>query len=86
MLDGSLTDLFFQVGANQGQTIAVTGVDSRSSVLGASEAAMANGGVSQDQIFNPAIGIASFDAEMTITVDGAAAPIVTTGVVASTSM
>ncbi|MDH5352809.1 MAG: flagellin [Gammaproteobacteria bacterium] len=70
VLDGSLTDLFFQVGANQGQTIAVTGVDSRSSVLGTSESALAAGGISQDQINNPAIGIASFN-DMTITVDGA---------------
>jgi flagellin len=86
VLDGSLSDLFFQVGANQGQTIAVTGVDSRAGVLGASEHALAAGGISQDQINDPAIGIASFAAEMTITVDGAAAAFVTTGVVASTSM
>ena len=86
VLDGSLTDLFFQVGANQGQTIAVSGVDSRSGVLGSSEHALAAGGVSQDQINNVAIGIASFAAEVTLTVDGAAAAIVTTGVVASTSM
>lgn len=86
VLDGSLTDLFFQVGANQGQTIAVTGVDSRSSVLGASESALAAGGVSQTQITDAALGIASFAAETTITVDGAAAAFVTTGLVASTSM
>jgi flagellin len=35
ILDGSQDDLFFQVGANQGQTIAVSGVDSRTSQLGA---------------------------------------------------
>ncbi|MBT8436470.1 MAG: flagellin [Gammaproteobacteria bacterium] len=35
ILDGSLSTLTFQVGANQGQTISVTGVDSRSSQLGA---------------------------------------------------
>lgn len=35
VLDGSLSDLIFQVGANQGQTISVDGVDSRASVLGA---------------------------------------------------
>lgn len=38
ILDGSLEDLFFQVGANQGQTIAVTGVDSRNTSIGATEA------------------------------------------------
>lgn len=86
VLDGSLSDLFFQVGANQGQTIAVTGVDARSSVLGSSEHALAAGGVSQDQIHNPAFGIASFLAEVTIDVDGTATNIVTTDVVASTSM
>lgn len=86
VLDGSLSDLFFQVGANQGQTIAVTGVDSRSNVLGTSESALAAGGISQDQINDPAIGVASFLAEVTITVDGAAAAFATTGVIASTSM
>lgn len=86
VLDGSLTDLFFQVGANQGQTIAVTGVDSRASVLGTSEVAAAAGGISQDQISNPAIGIASFDAEMTITVDGATAAFATTELVAADTM
>ena len=35
ILDGSLSTLTFQVGANQGQTISVTGVDARGSVLGA---------------------------------------------------
>lgn len=86
VLDGSLSSLFFQVGANQGQTIAVNGVDSRTSVLGSSESALAAGGVSQDQLNNPALGIASFAAEVTITVDGAAAAFATTGVAASTSM
>ncbi|WP_018879165.1 flagellin [Thioalkalivibrio sp. ALE9] len=37
VLDGSVEDLFFQVGANQGQTIAVSGVDSRTSQLGTTE-------------------------------------------------
>jgi len=36
ILDGSLSTLTFQVGANQGQTIQVSGVDSRGSQLGAS--------------------------------------------------
>ncbi len=35
ILDGSLSNLTFQVGANQNQTITVTGVDSRGSQLGA---------------------------------------------------
>jgi len=35
VLDGSLDDLVFQVGANRGQTISVSGVDARSSELGA---------------------------------------------------
>ncbi|EHJ05412.1 flagellin [Marinobacter manganoxydans] len=34
ILDGTLSDLTFQVGANQGQTISVSGVDSRSTQLG----------------------------------------------------
>jgi flagellin len=38
ILDGSLSTLFFQVGSNQGQTIAVNGVDARASQLGAQEA------------------------------------------------
>ncbi len=38
ILDGSLSTLTFQVGANQGQTISVTGVDSRGSKLGADTA------------------------------------------------
>ncbi|ANB03144.1 flagellin [Ectothiorhodospira sp. BSL-9] len=36
VLDGSRLELFFQVGANQGQTIEVDGVDARGSKLGAS--------------------------------------------------
>jgi len=35
ILDGSLSNLVFQVGANQNQTISVTGVDARGSQLGA---------------------------------------------------
>ncbi len=35
VLDGALSELVFQVGANQGQTISVEGVDSRGSQLGA---------------------------------------------------
>lgn len=66
VLDGSLSDLFFQVGANQGQTIAVSGVDSRSSQLGASEAV---GGDSLTQEELNDVGIASIT-NVAITVDG----------------
>ncbi|MBC7192371.1 flagellin [Marinobacter sp.] len=38
ILDGTLSDLTFQVGANEGQVIKVSGVDSRTSQLGASVA------------------------------------------------
>ena len=55
-------------------------------MLGSSESALPGGGVSQDQINTPAIGIASFLAEMTITVDGATAAFATTTLVASTSI
>ncbi|NNE64568.1 MAG: flagellin, partial [Gammaproteobacteria bacterium] len=86
VLDGSLSDLFFQVGANQGQTIAVSGVDSRSSVLGTGESAATATGVTQDQLNDPAQGITSFTAELTIDVDGTATNIVTTGLAAATTM
>lgn len=49
ILDGSLGDLFFQVGANSGQTIAVTGVDSRTTQQGNNEA-VGNNGLTQDQL------------------------------------
>jgi flagellin len=49
VLDGTLGDLFFQVGANSGQTIAVTGVDSRTTQLGDNEA-VGNAGLTQDNI------------------------------------
>jgi flagellin len=42
ILDGSLATLTFQVGANQGQTISVDGVDSRASQLGARVATTAS--------------------------------------------
>ncbi|WP_018880198.1 flagellin [Thioalkalivibrio sp. ALE9] len=63
VLDGSVQDLFFQVGANQGQTIAVSGVDSRTSELGVTEVAGTNG-LSQEQINDD--GIASIG-DITIT-------------------
>ncbi|WP_018935033.1 flagellin [Thioalkalivibrio sp. ALJ24] len=52
ILDGTVEDLFFQVGANQGQTIAVDGVDARTSQLGATEfvAEAEEAGLTQEQI------------------------------------
>jgi flagellin len=72
ILDGSVSDLFFQIGANQGQNIAVSGVDARTTELGRS---MATGseGLSQAQIND--VGIASIS-DVTITVDGADDPLV----------
>ncbi|WP_038036633.1 flagellin, partial [Thioalkalivibrio sp. ALE20] len=49
VLDGTVEDLFFQVGANQGQTIAVDGVDARTSELGTTEV-VGEDGVSQENI------------------------------------
>jgi flagellin len=49
VLDGTQSDIFFQVGANQGQTIAVSGVDSRATELGAMVSVSATG-LTQDQI------------------------------------
>ncbi len=86
VLDGSLSDLFFQVGANQGQTIAVSGVDSRSSQLGAGESAATATGITQAQINDPAQGITSFSAELTIDTDGTATNIVTTDLAAATTV
>ncbi len=48
ILDGSRSDLVFQVGANAGQTISVTGVDSRAAELGAEVAS--GGGVTSSEI------------------------------------
>ncbi|WP_018864455.1 flagellin [Thioalkalivibrio sp. ARh3] len=39
ILDGSAADLFFQVGANQGQMVSVSNVDARTTQLGAQEVA-----------------------------------------------
>jgi flagellin len=54
LLNGSVSDQFFQVGANQGQNLVVQGVDARSTVLGRNVAtgATASGGglVTQTQI------------------------------------
>jgi len=49
VLDGTQSSLFFQVGANQGQTIAVSGVDARTSQLGAT-ISVAAAGLTQTQI------------------------------------
>ncbi|WP_026332898.1 flagellin [Thioalkalivibrio sp. ALE20] len=49
ILDGTVEDLFFQVGANQGQTIAVSGVDARTSQLGTTEV-VGEDGLTQEQI------------------------------------
>jgi flagellin len=46
ILDGTLSTLFFQVGANQGQTIAVEGGDSRATELGTSEVVATSGATS----------------------------------------
>ena len=66
VLDGSLTDLFFQVGANQGQTIAVSGVDARTSELGTAEA-VGGDGLTQTELND--VGITSLT-DVVITVDG----------------
>ncbi|MBW6477632.1 MAG: flagellin, partial [Chromatiales bacterium] len=63
ILDGSVKDLFFQIGANQGQNIAVSGVDARNTELGRAMAVGASG-LSQDQIFK--VGISSITS---ITID-----------------
>lgn len=84
VLDGSLEDLFFQVGANQGQTIAVTGVDARNTSIGATEATSEDTGkLTQAQIndgllFGDALTITLGTGEI-ITVDFATAdPAITT--------
>uniref|UniRef100_UPI00036E7ECE flagellin n=1 Tax=Thioalkalivibrio sp. ALE18 TaxID=1158174 RepID=UPI00036E7ECE len=57
-------DLFFQVGANQGQTIAVDGVDARTSELGTTEV-VGDNGLTQEQIRDDGI-----DTIGNITIDG----------------
>ncbi|MCG5510199.1 flagellin [Ectothiorhodospira lacustris] len=49
VLDGSLEQLIFQVGANAGQTILVSGVDARGSKLGAAVNTAAAGGTTAPQ-------------------------------------
>ncbi|WP_018994215.1 flagellin [Thioalkalivibrio sp. ALgr1] len=46
ILDGALNDIFFQIGANQGQNIAVSGADARATELGR---AIAMGDADEDQ-------------------------------------
>ncbi|WP_019024159.1 MULTISPECIES: flagellin [unclassified Thioalkalivibrio] len=66
ILDGALNDLFFQIGANQGQNIAVSGVDARNTSLGRAVAVDESVGLSQEQIND--VGIASIG-DITITLD-----------------
>ncbi|WP_028491167.1 flagellin [Thioalkalivibrio sp. ALE19] len=62
ILDGSADDLFFQVGANQGQMISVQNVDSRTTQLGAQEVA-GDGAVK-------AADVEGFAGNIEITIDG----------------
>ena len=65
VLDGTQASLFFQVGANQGQTIAVSGVDARASQIGATRSTVATtDGLTQAQLNDD--GIASM-ADIVIT-------------------
>ncbi|WP_018871306.1 flagellin [Thioalkalivibrio sp. ALgr3] len=64
ILDGSAGDLFFQVGANQGQMITISGVDARSARLGVTEVA-GTGGLARDQL------LTEFATVGAITIDGA---------------
>ena len=69
ILDGSLQDLFFQVGANQGQTIAVSGVDSRATQLGSSEVIGPNG-LTQAQIKDDGItSIGNIEIDLSVPLD-----------------
>lgn len=70
VLDGSLSDLFFQVGANQGQMIAVSGVDARTSELGATEAVAATG-LTQTQISDGIVFASGTAGVVEIAVNGA---------------
>jgi flagellin len=58
ILDGALNDIFFQIGANQGQNIAVSGADARATELGRAIAEGAEG-LSQEEIND--VGIESID-------------------------
>ncbi|WP_019592644.1 flagellin [Thioalkalivibrio sp. ALRh] len=65
ILDGALQDLFFQIGANQGQNIAVSGVDARTTELGRA-IAEGDAGLTQEQLND--IGIDSIS-NVTIQLD-----------------
>ncbi len=65
ILDGSVEDLFFQVGANQGQMTNVSGVDARTTQLGATEV-IGEGGLDSDQLSD----LEGFGGTITISVDG----------------
>lgn len=70
ILDGALNDIFFQIGANQGQNIAVSGADARATELGRAiavgDADDEQGGLTQEQIND--VGIDEID-DITITLD-----------------
>ncbi|WP_017940335.1 MULTISPECIES: flagellin [unclassified Thioalkalivibrio] len=84
VLDGSLDDLFFQVGANQGQMIAVSGVNALSSELGATEQ-MSSGSLTQTQI-NDGIQFAASGGDITINVASAATAQITVNLEGVTSL
>ena len=69
ILDGTLSNLFFQIGANQGQTIAVSGVDARTTQLGTQE--LVGTGVNQDELVASLKDDSlAFTGDITITVNG----------------
>ncbi|OOC50942.1 flagellin [Thioalkalivibrio versutus] len=84
VLDGSLDDLFFQVGANQGQMIAVSGVNALSSELGAAEQ-MSSGSLTQTQI-NDGIQFAATGGDITINVASAGSAQITVNLEGVTSL
>ncbi|WP_019024161.1 MULTISPECIES: flagellin [unclassified Thioalkalivibrio] len=68
ILDGALNDIFFQIGANQGQNIAVSGADARATELGRAIAEGAEG-LSQEEIND--VGIEEIgDIEISLTAVG----------------
>ena len=85
ILDGSLATLTFQVGANQGQTISVDGVDSRASQLGARTSTSASFTTAQIQALTTvtlngsAIDLSAADTSQDV-VNGINAVAATTGV------
>ena len=69
ILDGSLSDLTFQVGANAGQTISVAGVDARGSKLGA--AVYTGSAFARGNIFNGDFKINDVDISLSSGATGA---------------